>query len=117
MNKKRKRLQDKLRKKYGWHSSRRLSSDWSCFLYKFIKGGWVHKHPELGRATIGVDFEVGHVLGDVHIMCTEEFCETENKDFDRSIGFTMTFEELESLYFIAKDIQERRNSRNLQTLL
>lgn len=104
----RKKLQDKLRRKYEWHSARRVSSDYSCLLYKFVKGGWVYKHPELGQATNTADFEIGSVLGDVRIMLSEEFCETDNKEYDRSIGFVLSFEELESLYLIAKEIHENR---------
>ena len=104
----RKRSQDKLRRKYEWHSARRVSSNYSCLLYKFVKGGWVRNHPELGRATIAANFELGSVLGDVRIMLSEEFCETDNKEYDRSIGFVLSFEELESVYLIAKEIHENR---------
>lgn len=108
MTKLRKKLQDKLRKKYNWHSSRRCSSDYGCFLYKFIKGPWAFKHPELGRSTIGIDYEVDGVLGDIYVTVTEEYCESNSQEHDRSIGFALTFEELEHLYLISKEIEENR---------
>ena len=104
----RKKLQDKLRKKYGWHSIRNSSSDWSAYYYKAEKGPWVHKQPELGRATIDVDWEIGGVLGDTHIMLTESFPESGTNEHDRSIGVTLSFDELEMLYLVAKEIHLNR---------
>lgn len=110
MNKERKRLQNKLRRKYGWHTSGRVASDRHCFIYKFVKGPWVFKHPELGRSTVSMDVDINSCIGDVCVSLTEEYCESENKEFDRTISITLSFEELESLYLIAKGIEEvKRN--------
>lgn len=112
MNKERKALQDKLRRKYGWRSCAKLSSDFHGFLYKSVPGAWAFKRPDLGRATIDMDFEAGGVLGDVYITLHETFCESKDNNFDRSIGITLSFEELESLYLIAKDVHDERGKLN-----
>ena len=111
MTKNRKRLQDKLRRKYKWHSEKAYAWDDCSFLYKYVDGGWVSKHPELGRATITIEAITDKFLnkgyGGVHIRLTEEFCESSNTSFDRSIGITLSFEELESLYLISKEVHEK----------
>ena len=115
MTKTRKRLQDKLRRKYKWHTAKNYSWDDRSFLYKYVDGGWVYKHPEMGRATITVDVMTDRVLnkgnGGIHIRLTEEFCESKDTSWDRSIGATLSFEELESLYLIAKEVHEKWSER------
>lgn len=110
MTKLRKKLQNILRKKYGWHSSGRASSDISAWYYKTIKGRYVPKKYDLGCSSVDVDFEIGGVLGDTHITLTEYFLNNDTNVFNASIGLSLSFEELESLYLVAREIRENRNT-------
>ena len=85
-----------------------MSSDYTGYLYKFVDGAWVAKHPDLGRATNTIDVDLGSVLGDIYLTLTEEFPQIDDTSHDRTIGVTLTFEEFESLYLIAKEVYEKR---------
>ena len=108
MTKKRKSLQDKLRRKFGWKTSSMPSTGW-VGLFKEKARGHAYKHISNDLA-IALDETMlwGEVIGanwgkGVVIEISQYDDSTEKAKVLKSLSVNLTFEELEMIYNIAKE--------------
>lgn len=108
MTKKRKSQQDKLRRKFGWKTSSIPSTGWTS-LFKEKAEVYSHKHISnditilfndilLWQEVLGTSWGKG-----ITIDISQYDDSTEKAKFINSLSVTLTFEELETIYKIAKE--------------
>lgn len=108
MTKKRRNQQDKLRRKFGWKTSSIPSTGWTG-LFKEKAEVYSHKHISndiaitfndrlLWEEVLGTSWGKGITIN----ICKYDDS-TEKAKFINSLSVTLTFEELETIYKIAKE--------------
>ena len=108
MTKKRKSQQDKLRRKFGWKTSSIPSTGWTG-LFKEKAEVYSHKHISndiaitfndrlLWKEVLGTSWGKGITIN----ICKYDDS-TEKAKFLNNLSVTLTFEELETIYKIAKE--------------
>lgn len=108
MTKKRRNQQDKLRRKFGWKTSNIPSTGWTG-LFKEKAEVYSHKHISndiaitfndrlLWEEVLGASWGKGITIN----ICKYDDS-TEKAKFINSLSVTLTFEELEMIYKIAKE--------------
>lgn len=108
MTKKRKSLQDRLRRKFGWRTSSTPSTGWTGLLKEKAN---VYSHKRISNdLAIALDETMlwGEVLGTnwgkgITIDIHQYDDSTEKAKVLKSLSVSLTFEELEMIYNIAKE--------------
>lgn len=108
MTKKRKSLQDKLRRKFGWKTDNMPSTGWTCLRKEKAE---VYSRKQISN-DLAIAFDEtmlwGEVLGanwgkGITIDIRQYDDSTEKVKFLKSLSVSLTFEELEIIYNIAKE--------------
>lgn len=109
MTKKRKNQQDKLRRKFGWKTVSRPNNGWTCL---FKEKSEVYSHKLVSNDLVITFNEtllweeiLGESLGKGIVIDILQKDSTEKAKVLKSLSVSLTFEELETIYKIAKEKQ------------